>query len=93
MKSMTKVYRKQRPNDQLLFRFINGTYPKEVNVLANGWDMTITNQWKPKFLPIDKKFLEIRMFHLKSSSNQNKETYFNLSGNFYKKFLNTWGEA
>ena len=93
MKSISKAYRNQRPNNQLLFRSVKGTHPEEVNVLADGWDMTVTNRWKPEFLPIDEKFPDIGMLHLNGGGNQNKEAYFNLSGNFYKKFPGTWGEA
>lgn len=78
--------------DQLLYMAVNITYPQEVNILPEGWDMTVTERWRPKYQPYEKKFPNIGMLHLNGGASS-KEAYFNVSHSFIDGFPDTWGNA
>jgi hypothetical protein len=70
VKNISDTYR-QKVNDQLVLISVNVTYPDEVAILEDGWDMTITNRWKKNHQPYDKKYPNVGMLHFKGMSGGN----------------------
>ena len=74
IKIITEEY-KQSKNDQLVYMSVNVTYPNEVNVLSEGWDMTVTNHWQIKHQPYEKKYPNVGMLHF-NGGGKSKGPYF-----------------
>jgi len=90
---MQKISRehKQLINDQLVYIAVNVTYPKEVHLLSDSWDMTVSNKYNKKYQPWDTKFPNVGMLHL-NGGRGNKSAYFE-DNNFLTWYGNTWGNA
>ncbi|EJK56120.1 hypothetical protein THAOC_24050, partial [Thalassiosira oceanica] len=87
---------KQDLDDQLVFRAINVTRPREVNVIPIEWDMHVTARWTSRYRPFDVKTPNVGMLHFNGGS-ASKTAYFKpaVSGakTWMEKFEGTWGNA
>mmetsp|Transcript_17897 Transcript_17897/g.39022 ORF Transcript_17897/g.39022 Transcript_17897/m.39022 type:complete len:392 (+) Transcript_17897:181-1356(+) len=90
MKNISDNYN-QGADDQLIYMSINVTYPDEVNVLPDGWDMTVTNRWQSNHKPYEEKYPNVGMLHI-NGGGESKSAYFNRSS-FLESFPDTWGNA
>lgn len=81
----------QSQDDQLIFMAVNVSHPAEVNILPDGWAMTVTEHWKVKYQPYDYKFPNVGMLHF-NGGGKNKESYA-VDNNFFKSFPDTWGNG
>mmetsp|Transcript_32162 Transcript_32162/g.73465 ORF Transcript_32162/g.73465 Transcript_32162/m.73465 type:complete len:338 (-) Transcript_32162:19-1032(-) len=66
---------KQDLDDQLVFRAINVTRPREVNVIPIEWDMHVTARWTSRYRPFDVKTPNVGMLHFNGGS-ASKTAYF-----------------
>ncbi|KAL7541196.1 hypothetical protein ACHAXR_010713 [Thalassiosira sp. AJA248-18] len=84
----------QNINDQLIFRSVNVTYPHEVHVLSDGWDMSAAEKWQPKLqYSLERTYPNVGMLHFNGGGGK-KEAYFNnKAGGFIEFFPDTWGNA
>jgi hypothetical protein len=81
----------QAPDDQLIYMAVNCTYPERVNVLSDGWDMSATDKWRPKYQPYADKLPNVGMLHF-NGGGSSKGAYFR-EHSFLNTFNNTWGLA
>jgi hypothetical protein len=93
MKNISDAYR-QNVNDQLVLMSVNVTYPDEVAILEDGWDMTLTSRWQRKHQPYDKKYPNVGMLHYNGGQSV-PDAYFsyNLDTNFMTVFPESWGNG
>lgn len=68
LKSMEEPYN-CAPNDQMLLISVNVTYPGEVAILSDGWDMTLTEKWLYSGDQFIEKIPKVGMLHLNGGSN------------------------
>lgn len=82
--NITKVSEKfkQDPNYQLIYMAVNYTYPEKVNVLSDGWDMSVTDKWRRKYQPYAEKLPDVGMLHF-NGGGSSKVAYF-LEHNFMR---------
>lgn len=82
--------------DQTIYQAFNISYPNEVHVLPDGWDMTVSEIWQPKNRPYDKKFPNVGMLHF-NGGGSSKEAYFGgkngTEHSFMSDFKDTWGNG
>ena len=93
MKNISDAYR-QNVNDPLVLMSVNVTYPDEVAILEDGWDMTLTSRWQRKHQPYDKKYPNVGMLHYNGGQSV-PDAYFsyNLDTNFMTVFPESWGNG
>lgn len=84
----------QSVDDQLIYRAVNVTFPEEVHILSDGWDMTATEKWQPKLEHVLAwEYPNVGMLHFNGGAGS-KEAYFNYrEGGFIKYYPETWGNA
>lgn len=85
----------QKPNDQLIFRSINITYPNEVGILNNQWDVTIASidhLWEHHNL-LKVRSNGIGMLHFNGGAISKKNAFITSDFLIKKQFYNTWGNA
>ena len=94
MRHVVKTYNQKQPADQLIFKSVNVTYPNEVNILSDGWDMSVTLRWQKRHLPYAEKYPNVGMLHFNGGLSS-KEAYFTKTGqdDWMVKFHDTWGIA
>jgi len=78
------------PNDQLLLISVNVTYPGEVAILADGWDMTLTEKWLYSGDQFIEKFPKVGMLHLNGGGND--DAYW-INHHFLMYYPDSWGNA
>ena len=78
------------PNDQLLLISVNGTYPGEVAILSDGWDMTLTEKWLYSGNQFIEKFPKVGMLHLNGGGND--DAYW-INHHFLMYHPDSWGNA
>mmetsp|Transcript_13769 Transcript_13769/g.32442 ORF Transcript_13769/g.32442 Transcript_13769/m.32442 type:complete len:443 (-) Transcript_13769:185-1513(-) len=87
---------KQDLDDQLVFRAINVTRPREVNVIPIEWDMHVAARWPSRYQPFEEKTPNVGMLHFNGGS-ATKTAYFKptISGakTWMEKFEGSWGNA
>ena len=83
--------RKQDVNDQLLYLALNVTYPEEVNVLPDGWDMTVASIWQKEYWPYNESRPNVGMLHFNGGSSS-KHSYFRGHDFLGPGFNDTWGK-
>jgi len=89
LKSMDKQY-DCAPNDQFLLISGNVTYPGEVAILADGWDMTFTEKWQYSGNQFIKNFPKVGMLHLNGGGND--DAYW-INHHFLMYFPDSWGNV
>ena len=90
--NMTKISAtfSQDVNDQLLLLSLNISYPNEVAVLEDGWDMTITDKWRLNHNLIE-RFPDVGMLHFNGGGG-NPTAYWKIHS-FISGFPDTWGNG
>ena len=78
------------PNDQLLLISVNVTYPGEVAILSDGWDMTLTEKWLYLGDQFIEKIPKVGMLHLNGSGND--DAYW-INRHFLMYHPDSWGNA
>jgi len=94
MRHVVVKYNQKQPADQLIFKSVNVTYPNEVHILPEGWDMSVTLRWQKRHLPYAEKYPNVGMLHFNGGLSS-KEAYFTKTGqdDWMVKFHETWGIA
>ena len=88
LKSMEETYECD-PNDQLLLISVNVTHPGEVAILADGWDMTLTEKWLHSDEQFVYKFPKVGMLHL----NGGRDDAYWINHPFLINYPDSWGNA
>jgi len=81
-------------NDQFVFQAVNVTYPQKVNILSEGWDMSVTHRWQVGRIErrrYDEAYPNVGMLHI-NGGRESKEAYFK-ENEFLEDFSDTWGIA
>jgi len=79
-------------SDQTLFVGMNETFPEKVGLLPDGWDMTVTQKWRPKYRPYAQKLPDVGMLHF-NGGGSSEEAYWNKNKSFITEYPKTWGTA
>ena len=91
LRRISHEFEQGRVHDQLLLVAINSTYPQEVNILSEPWDMSVTSYWQPKqSLLLGRS--GVGMLHFNGGA-ASKDAYFDNGGKFLRAYPDTWGEA
>ena len=64
-----KAFNDHSLDDQLILISVNVTQPSVVNVLPDGFDMTLPNRWQGMHFPYHKVYPETFMLHHNGNSN------------------------
>jgi hypothetical protein len=97
LKAISRAIR-QNPNDQLIFRALNVTYPQNVTILPSEWDVSLADgAWRYKKGHFKKTIVQKRpemgMMHF-NGARASKDAYFETHGFLTDKNLEkTWGIA
>jgi hypothetical protein len=67
-----KTFNDHSLDDQLILISVNVTQPSQVNVLPDGFDMTLTNRWQGMHFPYHKVYPETFMLHHNGNHNENE---------------------
>ena len=76
-------------SDQTLFVGMNETFPEKVGLLPDGWDMTVSEKWRPKYRPYAQKLPDVGMLHF-NGGGSSKEAHWNSNKSFIVAFPKTW---
>jgi len=83
----------QKVDDQLLLRSVNVTYPNEVHILSDAWDLSATVVWQPKIQKtLASHYPNVGMLHF-NGGGESKESYFGRDDGFLTWYPETWGNA
>ncbi|KAL3798130.1 hypothetical protein ACHAW5_001182 [Stephanodiscus triporus] len=79
----------QDANDQLVLLSVNLTYPNEVAIFEDGWDMTVTEKWLYNDDLVE-RFPDVGMLHLNGAAND--DAYWK-NHSFISWFPDSWGNG
>jgi hypothetical protein len=80
----------QLVDDQLLLLSLNVTYPNEVAVFEDGWDMTVSEKWRYNDNLVQ-RFPDVGMLHF-NGGGEDPTAYWKTHG-FISDFPNTWANG
>ncbi|KAL3789093.1 hypothetical protein HJC23_008555 [Cyclotella cryptica] len=75
-------------DDQLLFISVNVTHPDEVNILPDGYDMTLSHRWQGEHFPYHQVYPETFMLH--HNGNPDDNAYWNRT-EWISTHRDSWG--
>jgi hypothetical protein len=76
-------------SDQLILLSVNLTYPNEVAIFEDGWDMTVTEKWEYNDELVE-RFPDVGMLHFNGEADE--DAYWTKHG-FISGFPGTWGNG
>ena len=75
MQDIRAEFKGHQLDDQLILKSVNVTHPSLVNVLPDGFDITLTHRWRKVNFPYDKVYPKTFMLH--HNGNLKNSVYWN----------------